>query len=428
MSSEKTVPDRAADGAAVRAEIDDRPLTRRVLAALDDAGVTWALLRGSTGGGDVDVLVETSHLATTAAVLDGHGFLPLPAYGRGTHRFFLGLDTDTGSWVEFDVVTDLSFGRRTEFRTAAAPACLARRRRVDGVWVLRPEDEFWTLLLHCVLDKGGFADRHLRRVRALAASASWDSPLVRSLPPGVGRAALRGHRDALRGPAAAPAGPSIARAWWRAEPVAVARAYGSAAALRLVERPLQAWGRRGASVALLGPDGSGKSTLAAGLADRFYFPVRTVYMGLWPRAETPARPMRTVLAIARRPLLVWARYLAALRHRATGRLVVFDRYVYDALLPPRGTLTWLKRPYFAVLAHCCPAPRLVVLLDSPGDVMYARCGEYDPAHLDAERAAYLRIAARLPRVARVDSNRPADLVLGDVMGHVWRLYQDRRPR
>ena len=421
MSTETTVGNRA-----VGVETDDRPLARRVLAALDDAGVTWALLRGSTGGGDVDVLVDAAHLTTVAAVMARYGLVPLPAYGRGTHSFFLGLDTATGSWVEFDVVTDLSFGRRTEFRTPAAPACLARRRREDGVWVLHPADEFWTLLLHCVLDKGGFADRHLRRVRALSPSASWDSPLARAVPPGVGRAALQAHLDAVCGPAPAPT--SIARAWWRAEPVAVARAYGVAAALRLVERPLQAWGRRGASVALLGPDGSGKSTLAAGLAERFYFPVRTVYMGLWPHTETPAGPVRTVLAIARRPLLIWARYLAALRHRATGRLVVFDRHVYDALLPPRGALLWLKRPYLAALARCCPAPGLVVLLDSPGEVMHARSGEYDPAHLEAERAAYRRIAGRLPRVALVDSSRPADLVLREVLGHVWRLYQNRRAR
>jgi thymidylate kinase len=428
MTSETTLPEGTADRDPVRAVIDDRPLTRRVLAGLDDAGITWALLRGGTGGGDVDVLVDAAHLATASAVMARHGLITLPAYGRGTHTFFLGLDTSTGSWVEFDVVTDLSFGRRTEFRTAAAPACLARRRREDGVWALDPEDQYWTLLLHCVLDKRDFAGRHLRRLQALQPAASWESPLVLALPPEVAQAAFHAYRNAVQGAAPSVTGPSITRIWWHADPVAVARAFGSAAALRLVERPLQAWGRRGVSVALVGPDGSGKSTLASGLADRFYFPVRTVYMGLWPRTETPVGPIRTVLAIARRPVLVWTRYLAGLRHRATGRLVVFDRYVYDALLPPRGALIWLKRPYFAVLARCCPAPGLVVLLDSPGDIMHARSGEYDAAHLEAERAAYRRIATRLRRVAYVNGNRPADVVLREVLEHVWRLYQERGSR
>jgi thymidylate kinase len=423
MSSETTVPERTDRMSAVG--VDDRPLTRRVFAGLDDAGVSWALLRGSSGDGDVDLLVDATDLGTVAAVMAAHDLMPLQAYGRGTHTFFLGLDTATGSWVEFDIVTDLSFGRRTEFRTTAARACLARRQREDGLWVLDPEDDFWALLLHCVLDKGGSAGRHLRRLQALAPATSWDSPLVRALPPGVGQAALRVHRDALRDSTPSVAGPSIARAWWRAKPIAVGQAHVSAAALSLVERPLQAWGRRGASVALLGPDGSGKSTLAIGLAERFYFPVRTVYMGLWPQTESPMGPSRTVLAIARRPLRVWVRYLTALRYRATGRLVVFDRYVYDALLPPRGALIRLKRLYFAVLAHSCPAPNLVVLLDSPGDIMHARSGEYDPEHLEAERAAYRRIAARLPRVAFVDANRASDVVLREVLGHVWRLYKDR---
>jgi thymidylate kinase len=393
---------------------------------LDDAGVRWALLRGNTGGDDVDVLVDAAQLATAAAVMAVHGLIELAAYGRGTHTFFLGLDEAAGSWVEFDVVTDLSFGRRTEFRTTAAPAYLDRRRREDGVWVLNPEDEFWTLLLHCVLDKRDFAERHLRRLQALAPVTSGDSPLIRALPSEEGQEALRAHRDALRGPTPLMTGSSVARAWWRATPIAVTRAYGFSAALRLVERPLQAWSRRGASVALLGPDGTGKSVLASGLADRFYFPVRTVYMGLWKRAKTPVGPDSAVLEIARRPALTWARYLAALRHRATGRLVVFDRYVYDAL-PPHGPLIWLKRPHLALLAHC-PAPNLVVLLDSPGDIMHARSGEYDSAQLEAERAAYRRIAGRLPRVAYVDVNRPADIVLREVLGHVWRLYRDRGTR
>lgn len=415
-------------GPDIRPQLDARPLTRTVLAALDGAGVTWSLVRGSSGGGDVDVLVAAADRTRAAAVLAAHGLVRLRGYGRGTHAFFLGLDDATATWVEFDLVTEVSFGRRVEFRTAAAPACLARRRRVDGAWVLAPGDEFWMLLLHCLLDKGAFADRHLRRLRRLASVASLDSPLPRALPPGIPSRTLLAHARCGDWRALAATGPRVARAWRRAAPAAVTLNRAVAAALRAVERPLQAWSRRGAAVALLGPDGCGKSTLATGVASAFYFPVRGVYMGLWPTTDAPSGRVGTTLRVVRRPFAVWRRYLVALRHRALGRLVLFDRYVYDARLAPRGGLTWLKRPYFAVLSRCCPAPDLVILLDAPGHVMHARSGEYDADHLEAERRQYARIVATLPRVARIDADRPAEAVRRDAVAHVWRLYQARSHR
>ena len=409
-------------------QIDARPLTRRLLVALDEAGVRCCLLRPTAGGGDVDMLVDTADQAAAVAVMARHRLLRLAAYGRGTHAFYLGLDRSTGSWVEFDLVTELTFGRHCEIRTAAAAACLARRHRQDGIWVLGTDDEFWTLLLHCLLDKGGFAERHVWRLKTLAPLASLDSPLVRAMPPRIDAAALLAHARAGRVQALTAASLDIRRAWWRAQPATVAPAYLRAAALRLVERPLQAWSRRGPSVAVLGPDGAGKSTLAAGLESRFYFPVRRVYMGLWPSRDAADGPFRTAMRVAQRPFLAWWRYIGSLRHRALGRAVVFDRYVYDARLPPRGSLLWLKRLYFWVLSRACPAPRMAVLLDAPGEVMYARSGEYDPVHLEAERRHYVRLATRIPRLVRVDADRPPDEVLRDAVSHLWEYYRRRAGR
>ncbi|MGC1212184.1 MAG: hypothetical protein WA890_13070, partial [Micromonospora sp.] len=205
------------------------------------------------------------------------------------------------------------------------------------------------------------------------------------------------------------------------------RLLGSAA-LRAVERPLQAWSRRGVGVALIGPDGSGKSTLAQGIQSAFYFPVRRVYMGLWPSYEAPRSAVEQGVRILLRPFTVWRRYLAALRHRALGRVVVFDRYVYDALLPPRGPLVWLKRPYFQLLSRLCPAPDVVLLLDVPGPVMYRRSGEYDPEHLEAEREQYRRLRRRVPHLERVDADRAPELVLADALRRIWRHYVERAAR
>jgi thymidylate kinase len=406
-------------------------LARAVLAGLDAAGVRWCLLRGGpdglTAGDDLDVLVAAADLAPAAAAIQAYGLIRLHSHGRGTHRFYLGLDPVTSTWVELDLVTEMAYGRRFEMRTAAADECLARRRRQGGVWVLSPGDEFWALLLHCVLDKGAIPGHHVRRLAELAPSASLDSPLARALPTTTARMLLTDWRPIGRAGLVARRRALLA-AEWRTRPVSTARRLAGSAALRLVERPLQAWSRRGVSVALLGPDGSGKSTLAAGIQSTFYFPVRQVYMGLWPSREAPGSAAAQGLRVLLRPFTVWRRYLAALRHRTLGRVVVFDRYVYDALLPPRGPLVWLKRPYFVLLSWLCPAPNVVLLLDVPGPVMHVRSGEYDPAHLEAERVQYHRLRRRIPHLQRVDADRAPDLVLADAIARIWRHYVTRAAR
>jgi thymidylate kinase len=412
-------------GPPVILQADTRSLTRVVLNTLDEAHVKWSLIRGTAGSGDIDVLVAAADLARAATAIREHGLVRLGGYGRGTHVFFLGLDEATGTYVKFDLVTELAFGPYFEVRTGAAEACLARRQRGDGTWVLAPEDEFWVLLLHCILDKGAFAEKHIRRLGQLAESASLDSPLVRAMPRHVPWAALLENLRASEWQLLTATRRRILRSWWRAAPASVSAARARTIALRLAERPVLAWTWRGLSVALLGPDGSGKSTLAAAMESSSYFPVRRVYMGVWPASDTPQWFGRTALHIASRPFVAWWRYLGALRHQAMGQLVVFDRYVYDALLPPRGSLAWLMRPYLRILSRSCPPPSLVVLLDAPGDVMHARSGEYDPAHLEAERDHYRRHARRIPNAVRVDSDRPREAVLADVMTLIWRHYKGR---
>jgi thymidylate kinase len=406
-------------------------LAQAVLAGLDEADIQWCLLRGGpdapAADDDVDILVAAADLSRAVAVIEAYGLIRLHSYGRGTHMFFLGLDPTTHSWVGLDLVTEMAYGRNFEVRTAAAGDCLARRRRWGEVWVLAPDDEFWALLLHCLLDKRSWPDHHLRRLKQLGDVASLDSPLVRAMPTGAACSLLEHARAGTWSALAARRGALLA-AWRRAHPVTATSRSTSSAVLRLVERPLQAWGRRGASVALLGPDGSGKSTLAAGIESAFYFPVRRVYMGLWPSDDARRGTMAQVLRILLRPFAVWCRYLASVRHRALGRVVVFDRYVYDALLPPRGALVWLKRPYLQLLSRLCPAPDLVLLLDVPGSVMHLRSGEYDPEHLEAERAQYRRLRRRIPRLEHVDANRPREVVLADALARIWRHYVERAAR
>ena len=137
--------------------------------------------------------------------------------------------------------------------------------------------------------------------------------------------------------------------------------------------------RKGLTVALLGPDGVGKSTLLAGIAASYPVPVRQIYMGMWQGVGGPGYTrLHAVAAILKRPFRVWWRVAQGAVHAARGRVVVFDRYTYDALLPITGSWRSLKRPYFWVLAHLAPRPDLVLVLDLPGEVAFARKGEFTP--------------------------------------------------
>ena len=186
---------------------------------------------------------------------------------------------------------------------------------------------------------------------------------------------------------------------------------------------------RGLSVALLGPDGVGKTTLLAGLTAAYPLPVRQIYMGMWQGTNRPDYTrLHAIGAIVARPFRVWWRVAQAAVHVWRGRVVVFDRYTYDALLPITGSWQALKRPYFWVLAHLAPRPDLVLILDLPGEVAFARKGESTPEALEAVRQGFLALVPRL-RAEVVDASAPAEQVRADVVARIRRHHQalSRRP-
>ena len=409
-----------------------RPLVREVFAALDRAGVRWCLLRGADGpdtqAGDVDLLVARDDAARLTGAIAPLGFARLPAWGYGSHRFHLGYDAASDRWLKLDVVTELAFGPWFSLPSDAAAHCLSRRRRRGSAAVLDERDAFWCLLLHRLLDKGSIGAAAAPLALLARTAGCRESPLaheVQRIAPGFCRPALL--LDAARRAAwteLEARGHALAAAWRRRHWVASLGRRARGRVARSAGRFLSS--RRGMTVALVGADGAGKSSSAAALAHSFPLAVRTVYMSpaMTPRRGPSPRGARLAFRIGAQ-LARWCRAQAL---RLRGRLVIFDRYAYDALLPARWPLGPRGRLRRWLLGHACPAPQLIVVLDAPGELLHARTGEHGPAVLEAERRAYLRLARGWPRAIVVDATRDPDHVRRDVTAAIWAAYRTRWAR
>lgn len=405
-------------------------MVEKAFQALDGGGVSWCLLRGeaelSAPAGDVDLLVEAAGARRARSLLSERGFVPVRSWGHRPHAFFVAYDASSDGWIKLDVVTEVAFGPDHGIRSGAAPGCLSRRVRRGAWWALAPDDAFWTLLLHCLLDKGAVPAEHRERVRTLAGEASADGPLATPIaslcpdgwsPSRILERARTGDWGTL-----VPLGPRLVAGWRRRQPLAWVRSLANRG-LRRAGRLLP---RRGVTVALVAPDGAGKSTVAALLQRSFYLPGRSLYMGLYPRnGAKRARRRIAGMGLSRRLLGQWRRYLAARYHRARGRLVVFDRYAYDIGLAADGPAHGRDRIRRWLLGRALPHPDVVVVLDAPGEVLYRRKREHSPAALERQRQQYLGLRGRLPRAVVVDATRDEDTVRRDVTAAVWNAYAGR---
>jgi hypothetical protein len=323
------------------ARIASRSMIATALSALEEEGVDWCLLRGDveirSPGDDVDLLVRPGDLARVGPVLHRAGFLPLAADGRGSHVFFVRYSEDDDVWVKLDLVTDISFGHFQELRTGAAAGVLARRQHVKGVWLAAPDDAFWMLLLHYLLDKGRVPARHAARLQELGLAAEPTNELADaaapSLPAGwdadrLIAAARRGDYQQLTALA-----PTLHSRWRRQDPLTAWSHLVANAALRKLKP--SSFRRRGARVHLVGPASAAWLVAASlpagcplplnvlarsGLAMRYHLARGRLVVQLGPppnaRAESPDSllvDVTTDLSESRRRVSceLWRRYAAS---------------------------------------------------------------------------------------------------------------------
>jgi thymidylate kinase len=198
--------------------------------------------------------------------------------------------------------------------------------------------------------------------------------------------------------------------------------------------------RRGFTVALIGCDGAGKTSVARALERDTELPVSYLYMGVSPassnrllpttrvahalkRSRGPSRragvrrSVRSGLRLANRLAEEWYRQLIAAIQLRRGRIVVFDRHFtadFHASDVTASSRSASRRLHGFVLTHLYPRPDLVVFLDAPPEVLFARKGEGTIASLARRRDEYRRLGATLPRFAVVEAEEPLERVVETV--------------
>lgn len=227
--------------------------------------------------------------------------------------------------------------------------------------------------------------------------------------------------------------------------------------------------RKPLTVALVGADGAGKTTMAHRLQANEQIPIKYLYMGvsrqssnrmlpttwlLWQlkrlagkrerggppdparRRSKNGKPLARVLrqakgAVRLLNLLAEELYRQALTvyYQWQGYTVLFDRHFYldyyaHDIAPPVDTRTLWQRLHGFFLQHVLPRPGLVVLLDAPADVLFARKPEGSVELLQKRREEYWRLleSAREKglRFVVVDATLDVDEVQSDILSAITR--------
>ena len=226
------------------------------------------------------------------------------------------------------------------------------------------------------------------------------------------------------------------------------------------------------TVALIGPDGTGKSTISKKLQDLLPLPTKYIYMGinqeatnftlpttlLWkkikrasgrqtdmggppdpnkiqPPPKNPvkriARELKSGMWIANLIAEEWFRQFVTWYYVSHGSVVIFDRHFYFDYykyhIAKKGVgRTFSERVHGFVLNRVFPRPDLVIFLDAPAEVLFARKREGSVELLEQRRQEYLQFQGKVRRFVTVDTTQTVDEVARQVCNSIMDFYHAKK--
>ncbi|MCX6048884.1 MAG: hypothetical protein NT075_27605 [Chloroflexi bacterium] len=223
------------------------------------------------------------------------------------------------------------------------------------------------------------------------------------------------------------------------------------------------------TVALIGPDGAGKSTIGQQLEHRLPLPVKYVYMGInlessnlvlpttrllleikrargerpdWTGPPDPSRvkqlpkhPLKRLATEVKVGLRMtnliaeeWFRQIVVWNYLRQGNIVLFDRHFFADYYARDIVSNSVDKPlarrfHSYMLAHYYPKPDLIIMLDAPAEVLFARKGEGTPALLESRRQEYLQLRQVVKHFATVDATQSQEEVVRQVTALIENFYQ-----
>ena len=210
---------------------------------------------------------------------------------------------------------------------------------------------------------------------------------------------------------------------------------------RRITQPNGCW------IAFMGPDGCGKSLVLNAVSSEFAPSFRNVasyhlrprLIGRRPSSRGPVtdphgQPPRSKVASIAKLIDLWLDYaLGYLARILPGvirtQLALFDRCFYDLLVDSKRIRYGGPPGLLKMAARFCPGPDLVILLDAPPEVLWARKREVPFDEVVRQRAAYLEMANTLPTAVIVNAAQPAEKVIHDaieaILDHLGRRTKKR---